>query len=112
MITKQQLMGGIADYIDDEIIPNLPTNGKWAMSVLSIIAMKRSESIVDELIKSSILQTIGVVSDEKIDSELVLIAMKETADKYGKMIISVPMVGQLSFDGEDIDKLQQYLNRR
>lgn len=108
MVTKKQFIAGIGNYIDDEIIPKLPTSGKWAMSTLSIIALKRSEGLIDSLKNVEMIKQLQLIMDDNIDIDVLCDALCESAKKYGDLSITIPMVGLLTFSGDDIYKLKQY----
>ena len=108
MITKKQFVIGLSNYIDDEIIPKLPTSGKWAMSTFSIIVLKRSEGLIESLGNVEMIKQLKLIENENVDTDILCDALSESAKKYGDLSITIPMVGLLTFNYDDICKLKQY----
>lgn len=111
MVNKEQFKNGFLKYIDSEIIPRLPTTGKWGIGTAIILATSNYDSIYERLVNNEIVRTLGIVNDDKcIDLDRLADAMKVSASKYGKMQISVPIVGTMYFSSEDVDKLRNCIN--
>lgn len=111
-LTQEQVLNGLVQYVDHEVISNLPTAGKWILGTGIGIAMSKANDIVYELKDNTIIKAMGIVDEAGMfDEELIIKNMKESARRYGKMEISVPMIGRLSFDESDIDLLKNYLER-
>lgn len=109
MVSKTQFINGVIDYIDNEMMPHLPTSGKWSMGAMVILAKNRSENMLDSLVANPLFETLGVVKDEKIDIDLLTDALKESASKYGKLTLNIPTVGVLSFTSSDVDSIKSFI---
>lgn len=110
MISREQLLNGIISYIDNEIIPQLPTIGKWGIGTLVTLSATRYNEIYNALIVNPLIKSLGIVDDNgSVDFDNVATALKKSADKYGKLIIELPVIGTLAFTADDIDKLSIYV---
>lgn len=109
MVSKTQFINGVIDYIDNEMMPHLPTSGKWSMGAMVILAKNRSENMLDSLVANPLFETLGVVKDEKIDIDLLTDALKESASKYGKLTLNIPTVGVLSFTSSDVESIKSFI---
>lgn len=111
MVNKECFMNGILKYIDQEVIPELPTTGKWGIGTMVLLASDQYSHLLEELMTNSIIKSIGIIdSDGNIDIERLSNALKKSADKYGKMTLSIPVVGNLTFTANDVEKLKHYIN--
>lgn len=111
MITREQLLNSLLNYIDNEIISKLPTSGKWYLGSMMFLLSNKYNKLVDDLASNSVVKSLNIVDDKGlIDSDALLKAMKQAANKYGKLTINIPIIGTLYFSSEDIDTLRQYIN--
>lgn len=111
-LTAEQMLNGLVQYADREVLNNLPTTGKWILGTGIGIAMARANEIVIELKDNSIVKAMGIVDEAGMfDEDLIIQHMKESARRYGKMEIQIPLVGKLTFDETDIDSLKNYFER-
>lgn len=111
MTSKEQLKNGILTYVDREVIPHLPTAGKWGMGTVIILATSNYEQIYESLLENTIIKSLGVFDESgSVDTDRLAIALKKSAEKYGKLVISVPVIGTMSFSAQDVDKLYAYIN--
>ena len=95
MVTIDQAMRGVAQYADNEIIPHLPT-GK---GIGAGIALKDHPAV----------QMMGIMDAEgNIDLDRLYNAARTQVD--GKKIpVTIPIIGELRFDVNDIDRLYKYI---
>lgn len=112
MVTKEQFINGILVYAEKEVIPALPTIGKWGIGAGIILAKNQADTIITNLANNNIVKTLGVVNDSgEIDVERLAYALKQSAEQYGNVQINVPVVGTLTFTSSDIEKLKHYIVR-
>lgn len=111
MANKDEVVNGILKYIDDEVIPVLPTSGKWGLGTMVLLASEKSDEIFKTLTDNSIVKSLGVIDSQgDIDIDRLSIALKKSASKYGKLVLMVPIVGTLTFSEKDVDILYQYIS--
>lgn len=112
MATIKQIETGAVRYIDAELAPKIPTdipNGpikKIAAISGAVYAIRHG---LQGLAANPTLSAIGAVaSDGSVDVEgLAEIAKEQIPDKGFKL--TVPILGDLTFYSEDVDKLLQYI---
>lgn len=111
MVTKEQLIKGIINYIEKEIMPYLSTANKWLVGTIVVLANRKSNEIINELCSNGFLKSLDVVNDEGlINLELLCESIKSSADKYGDLIMDIPCIGTLKFSSKDIDSIKQYID--
>lgn len=113
MITRSQLEGGIARYIDREVLPRLPQSGiqKVVIGAFAAMLSKRIGVMVDELSKNKFAGMLGIVnSDGLIDIDLLRDSLKQSMGDE-PLIIEIPLVGEMIFRSGDIDVIHSYAVR-
>lgn len=97
------------NYICCEILPRLPQVDKWVLGSFLEILTDNIEVFVSNIEKDNILNALGLVDNEgNIDTEQIIQAMSETAQKNGAISITVPFVGKMIFSANDVEKLRSY----
>lgn len=109
-LNAEQVIQGVVNYADNEVMAKLPTSGKWVVGTAMYIASNKAHNVVDTLSNNMIVKMLGVVDDDgMIDTDMLITAMKTAADKYGNLSVDVPMIGRLTFSSSDIDNLGLYM---
>lgn len=110
MVTKETLKNGVLTYIDSEIIPHLPSPGRWGVGALIVLLTPKYDMLYDNLVNTPMMHTLGIIDEQGlVNSDALVDALSASAEKYGKMTVSFPVIGTLSFSKEDVDKLKQYI---
>ena len=105
MITYSQFVDGLAKFIDSEIIPKMTGFKKLAFGVGSGIAIKRSEEMFTLIKDNKLIHTLGIIDEaNNINIDLLVDEIKE---RMGNEIykIDIPMIGTISLDVTDLNKL-------
>ena len=97
MVTIDQAMRGVAQYADKESIPHLPTGKDGGKS--RILALKDHPAV----------QMMGIMDEDgNIDLDRLYNAARTRVD--GKKIPwDIPVIGELKFDVNDVDRLYKYI---
>lgn len=111
MVTQEQFVNGMINYVDNEVIPKLPTIGKWGLGSIIVLTSSKTNEIVNLLTSNPIVATIGLVDENgRIYSDRLFTALKTSAQKYGNLVINIPVIGTLSFSADDVDKARMYVD--
>lgn len=119
-MTKQQLLRGIADYLETELIPGLSEDrGVQILANTALCLIRSNVSLVDKILNKSVVK-LFLCEDEKgeIDIEPLIVNLKSSIEKYKYLPINIPIIPfltteekQLKLDLEDIQKLEKYIKR-
>lgn len=110
MVNQEQFMNGVLSYIDAEIMPSLPTAGKWELGTLILLSTTKYNEIFKQVSSNPFLQSLNIVSlDGRIDVETLAYALKKSAEKYGGLEISMPFVGIMKFSADDVEKVKRHI---
>ena len=104
MVSVERVIRGIISYADNEILPHLPTNKACLLGAGIALVLRNPDKLMEKIPKA-----LNVVEDNMVDVE----ALREafSANMRDKIEISIPFIGQLSFDAVEVDKLYDYITR-
>lgn len=112
MATIAQIEQGVVRYIDNEIAPKIPTNipngqiKKIAAVAGAVYAVKHG---AEKLVANPALAVIGAVDgDGNVDVDGIVETFRAQIPEKG-FKVTVPILGDLTFFGEDLDKLRDYI---
>ncbi len=115
MVSIQQIEQGAAKFIDNEIAPKIPTNipnGQIKKIVAVAGAAYAVRNGLGKLSANPALTTIGAVDDSgNVDVEGIAEMIKTQIPKEG-FKVTVPILGDLTFFTEDVDRLLTYITGR
>lgn len=105
MNSKQQIIKGVVDYIDRQVMPVVDTKAKWILGTTVPLLAKSKKA--DEMFEY--LDDLGLEVDGMYDLEEMFDRLMESARSYGKMSITFPLVGEMTFGMQDIEMLRKYI---
>lgn len=109
MVTIDQAMRGLAQYADNEIIPHLPTGKGIGAGIALALIMDGGKSRILALKDHPAVQMMGIMDAEgNIDLERLYNAARPKVDGQ-KVPLTIPIIGELRFDVNDVDRLYKYI---
>lgn len=112
MVSIQQIEQGAVRFIDNEIAPKIPTNipnGQIKKIVAVAGAAYAVRNGLGKLATTPALTTIGAVDGSgNVDAEGIAEMVKAQIPKEG-FKVTVPILGNLTFFTEDVDRLLIYI---
>lgn len=108
MITIEQAASGLSNYLDNEVLPHLPTGKGLLLGTAAALYIRKAPEIVRRLSGNQAVQLLGVIDESgNIDiDELYNAALPQVK---GSFELQLPFVGSLTFDRTEIDKLYRYM---
>ena len=108
MVTIDQAMRGAAKFADNEIIPHLPTGKGIGAGIALALIMDGGKAQLLKLRENPAVQMMGVMDEDgNIDLDRLYNAARPRFEN--KLTVSVPLLGDLRFDQNDVDKLYRYI---
>lgn len=102
MVSIDRITAGIGRYLDREILPQLPQVKAIALGTAAALYLRQAPSLI-----AKIPASMGIVDGSMIDID----AVRECA--IGRIqepvSIDIPLVGRMTFDQTEIDKLYRYI---
>lgn len=109
MITLDQALRGLSRYADVEIIPHLPTGKGIGAGIALALMMDGGKSRLLNLRENPVIQMMGIMDTEgNIDLDR-LYNVTRTKFDGKKVPIAIPLIGELRFDVNDVDRLYKYI---
>lgn len=109
MVTVAQVQSGIQKYINNEFLNKLAGVQKWAVDALSAMYLLNSGNIFENLKANPFVAALGVIDEQDhIDIDKLYKHFKAAAGK-SPATISVPLLGAVTLNEGDVDKLYNYI---
>lgn len=107
MVTLEQVKKGAETYCTREIEKKLPLSKAFLFGTAAGVAFAKFDAIAEWLKSKPLISQLGIISaDGEIDDETLFTAMRAQAEK-GNASFDVPIIGNITFSGEDVDRLHQ-----
>lgn len=118
-VTRNQLARGSADYVLNEVAPNIPDMGMRFAATMFANSLKNNPALLDKALASPAMTMLVIPGEQgTLDVEPALNAIGDTLKQYGQLTLTIPSIpliskGEktLSFTASDIEKLRSYIDR-
>ena len=108
MVTIDQAMRGAAKFADNEIIPHLPTGKGIGAGIALALIMDGGKAQLLKLRENPAVKMMQIFDDAgNIDLDKLYNAARPRFEN--KLTVSVPLLGDMRFDQNDVDKLYRYI---
>lgn len=111
MVTIEQIERGVASYLDEELMPNLPQNGiqkVMAGTAISLV-IRKSGNIVKELTNQPFVKMLGIMDEEgSVDIDVLKDELKHNITDEG-IVVDFPLIGTMTFHRSDVDSLYKHI---
>lgn len=105
MVPYTKVINGITRYIDEEIVNKLTGAQKWIIGTGAGIMLTKATDIFNALKNNVMIKNMGIINEnDEVDVELIYKELKKQAQK-GAVTIDIPMLGALTLNEQDVDKL-------
>lgn len=110
LFTSEQVMNGLIQYMENEIVSKMPTVGKIIVGTGIGLALKNQSDFLNNLRNNQVLKMIGAVNEEGLfDVDTIAECAKQSSEKYGNVVINIPYMGDITLTSKDIDLLKRYI---
>ena len=109
MYEYNEVINGIATFVDEEIINNINGWQKWILGSGIGIALSDSENLFNQIKDNEIIKTLKIVDGNKINVDKIYKELKKQAKK-SSITINIPMIGNLTLKEQDVEKLYQMIS--
>lgn len=107
MVTLEQVKKGAETFCAREIEKKLPLSKAFLFGTVAGVALAKFDAIADWLKSKPLVAQLGIINEDgEIDDETLFAAMRSQAER-GNASFDVPIIGNITFSGEDVDKLHQ-----
>lgn len=107
-VTIDQAMRGAVRFSDNEIIPHLPGGKGIGAGIALALIMDGGRSRILALREHPAVKLMQIMDEQgNIDLDRLYNAARPKFEN--KLSVSVPFIGELKFDQNDVDKLYKYI---
>ena len=107
-VTIDQAMRGAMRYADNEVIPHLPGGKGIGAGIMLALIMEGSREQVLAMREHPAVKLMQIMDEQgNIDLDRLYNAARPKFEN--KLSVSVPFIGELKFDQNDVDKLYRYI---
>lgn len=113
MVSIDNVERGLARYIEEDLLPNLPRDGAkgFAVGVAAALIIRRGGNILREYAGKKCMQTLGLISpDGAVDLDAVRDALKANMPETG-VVFDLPLGLSIRARASDIDKLYHLIRK-
>lgn len=106
-----QIQKGVANYLDAEVMPAFKDEGwkRVAAGAAIALAIQRSDKFLPLVLENQFVKAMELADAEgNLDIESLIPVVKAQIEKE-PMTITVPMLGNMTFKPDDVDKLYNYI---
>lgn len=109
MVSISKIKAGAARYVDDEITSKLSGWQRWVVGAGAAMALENLDGLIDPIKTHPAAKALHVMDDSgNVDVEKLYPYLKEQAKK-GPVTFAVPIIGALTLNESDVDKLYTYI---
>lgn len=109
MVSLGNVQNGVSLFVENEILNKINGWQKWILGTVVGIATSKATDIFNELKKNSFVKTLGIIDDhDMINVDIIYNELKRQASK-GSITFEIPMLGAMTLDGQDVDRLYRYI---
>lgn len=102
----ETVIDGIAKYIDREIYTGMNDIQELMARVVVGRMIDNTEAIREALVSNGIIRTFGIIDSEgMVDVDSLARDVKKEIERKGKLVITLPMFGKMTFMPEDVDAI-------
>lgn len=110
MITLQQAQIGLVRYIESDVMPHLDGMKKVGLGIYAGLAGNNISTLISKYAHHPAVEVMGIIDDAgNIDLDAVYQAALPLFSNGQRVPINIPLIGTLTVDKTDLDKLYQYM---
>lgn len=108
MVTIDQAMRGAIRFIETEILPHLPTGKGIGAGIVIALIMDGGKEKILALREHPVVKLMGIMDEAgNINIDRLYNAARPKFEQ--RLPVSIPFIGDLTFDQNDVDKLYRYM---
>ena len=117
MTTKANLISGIADYIERELIAKIDERPLRIMLATAVSAIKKNPTAAENILTHPLIAAMMAKDEEgNYDVRNFTQSLKDSIERHGNLKIDIPPIPMLSaqaisitMDADDVDRIESYI---
>lgn len=108
--TFEKVIDGISKYIDREIYAGMNDFQELVARIFVGRVIDNEEGVKKALIDNGFIRTFAIMDkDGMVDIDTLAKDVKREIERKGKLVVSIPMFGKMTFTPEDVDVILNYI---
>ena len=109
MYNYNQVISGIAKYVDTEIVNKIVGWKKWVVGSGLGIMLSSMTNVFNQIKTNEFVKMMGIIDEnDNIDVEKIYVEMKNQAAK-GPITFDIPMLGPVTLSEQDLDTMYRLI---
>jgi hypothetical protein len=109
MYEYNKVINGIAKYIDYEIVEKISGWKKWVVGSGVGIALSNTAGVFNQLKNNDFVKMLNIIDkDDRINVDKIYKELKKQAKK-SSVTFDVPMIGPITLNEQDVDKIYEFI---
>ena len=110
MVTMQQVKTGLVKYIDTDVLPHLTGVKRIGLGVYTALAADNLVNVLNQYKEHPAVSVLQIIDkDGNVDIDKLYQAMAPQFANGEKQTISIPLIGDMTVDRSDLEKLYRYI---
>lgn len=116
MITKEQLVNGVAKFIATELIPQVGDRNTKFVLAMAKDSLKENGDLAEDFLHSPMVSSLIKEEDGEYDVSHLFSILKSVLTEYNSFPVTIPKIPLFSptekvlkITAEDVDKLMKYI---
>lgn len=112
MVTSKQIVEGVAEYADKNIMPKLEPTQQFLAGIALGVAGGKADGLLRTLAQQPMITALGVVRENgDVDLDTLYASASAQMERQGSLPIDIPIIGRMTFDRGDLDELYRTICR-
>ncbi len=108
MYHYRSVIEGLTKFVDHELTPKMTGLNKWVFGTGAGIVANKGEHVFHALKDIPLLHTLELIEEENINVTCIYKELLRQAEK-GPIHIEIPMIGTITLDKTDVEKMYRYI---
>lgn len=105
----KEVIHGIVKFIDNDLLPKMNGLNKWIFGTGTGIMANKGDKLFEELKHNYLIKTLEIINDEgMVDVVCIYKELLQHAE-HEPVNIEVPMLGTITLDKSDVEKMYRYI---
>lgn len=110
MVSMNQVQKGLMKYIDNDVLPHLTGMKRVGLGIYSGLAAQNFGAMVEKYKDHPAVSVLDVIDDNgNVDIDKLYKAAAPMFSSGERHTISIPLIGDMTVDRSDLEKLYQYI---
>lgn len=109
MVQLDRVRNGVVRFIDEELAPKMSGAQKWVFVAAASALLSDPAKLLAKIKGNAVFDALEIVdANNNVDVDKIYRYIKPQAEK-GPATISLPIVGTILLDSNDVDKIYSYI---